>query len=66
MPLEFFWHGKVAKTMDHLPHIHQPTKKCHHGGGLYDRGVALATSMGQGDRQSFVGADQSAAVAVYR
>lgn len=47
VPLEFFWYGKVAMTMDHLPHLHQPVENLTMAVGYNGRGVALATSMGK-------------------
>jgi glycine/D-amino acid oxidase-like deaminating enzyme len=45
--LDYFWSGRVALTLDHLPKISElgPGMWC--GGGYNGRGVAMATAMGQ-------------------
>ncbi len=41
------WGGKVALTLDHLPHLHEPAPGLHAALGYNGRGVALATVMGK-------------------
>ncbi len=44
---EFVWGGKVALTLDHLPHLHEPAPGVHAALGYNGRGVAMATVMGK-------------------
>ena len=44
---QFAWHGKVAVTTDHLPHLHELAPGLWAGMGYNGRGVAMATMMGQ-------------------
>ncbi len=44
---EFVWGGRVAVTLDHLPHLHEPVPGVHAGLGYNGRGVAMATVMGK-------------------
>jgi glycine/D-amino acid oxidase-like deaminating enzyme len=44
---EFVWGGKVALTLDHLPHLHELADGVHAGLGYNGRGVAMATVMGK-------------------
>ena len=44
---EFVWGGKVAVTLDHLPHLHEPAPGVHAALGYNGRGVAMATVMGK-------------------
>jgi len=44
---EFVWGGKVAITLDHLPHLHELAPGVHAGLGYNGRGVAMATVMGK-------------------
>jgi glycine/D-amino acid oxidase-like deaminating enzyme len=46
-PLEFFWSGKVALTLDHLPHIHQLAPGLTAALGCNGRGVGMGTAMGK-------------------
>lgn len=39
--------GRVALTLDHLPHLHEPAPGLHIGLGYNGRGVAMATVMGR-------------------
>lgn len=41
------WHGKVALTIDELPHLHEPEHGLLVGHGYNGRGVAAATTMGK-------------------
>jgi glycine/D-amino acid oxidase-like deaminating enzyme len=43
---EFFWGGRVALTLDHLPHLHELATGVFAGLGYNGRGVAMATAMG--------------------
>ncbi len=44
---EFVWGGKVAITLDHLPHLHELAPGVHAALGYNGRGVAMATVMGK-------------------
>ena len=44
---EFVWGGKVAVTLDHLPHLHELAPGIHATLGYNGRGVAMATVMGK-------------------
>lgn len=44
---EFFWGGRVALTLDHLPHLHELAPGVHAALGYNGRGVAMATVMGK-------------------
>ena len=44
---EFVWGGKVALTLDHLPHLIELAPGVHAGLGYNGRGVAMATVMGK-------------------
>ena len=44
---EFVWGGKVALTLDHLPHLHELAPGVHAALGYNGRGVAMATVMGK-------------------
>jgi glycine/D-amino acid oxidase-like deaminating enzyme len=44
---EFVWGGKVAVTLDHLPHLHELAPGVHAALGYNGRGVAMATVMGK-------------------
>ena len=44
---EFVWGGKVAVTLDHLPHLHELAPGVHAAVGYNGRGVAMATVMGK-------------------
>jgi glycine/D-amino acid oxidase-like deaminating enzyme len=44
---EFAWGGKVALTLDHLPHLHELAPGVYAGLGYNGRGVAMATLMGK-------------------
>jgi glycine/D-amino acid oxidase-like deaminating enzyme len=44
---EFVWGGKVALTLDHLPHLHELASGVYAGLGYNGRGVAMATLMGK-------------------
>jgi glycine/D-amino acid oxidase-like deaminating enzyme len=41
------WGGKVAVTLDHLPHLHELAPGVHAALGYNGRGVAMATVMGK-------------------
>ena len=40
------WGGRIALTVDHLPHIHAPAPGLYIGLGYNGRGVALGSQMG--------------------
>ena len=44
---EFVWGGRVALTLDHLPHLHELAPGVHAGLGYNGRGVAMATVLGK-------------------
>src|SRR5262249_22965351 len=44
---EFVWGGKVALTLDHLPHLHELAPGVLTALGYNGRGVAMATLMGK-------------------
>jgi len=43
---QYRWSGRVAVTVDFLPHIHEPASGLHIVMGYNGRGIALATKMG--------------------
>ena len=45
--IEYYWSGKVALTLDGLPHIHELAPGVYAGLGYNGRGVGMATLMGQ-------------------
>jgi glycine/D-amino acid oxidase-like deaminating enzyme len=45
--LEYYWSGRVAVTLDHLPKIFELGLGMWSGGGYNGRGVAMATSVGR-------------------
>lgn len=47
LKIDYIWGGRIAVTLDHLPHIHQPAPGLHIGLGYNGRGVAMATVMGR-------------------
>jgi glycine/D-amino acid oxidase-like deaminating enzyme len=53
---EFLWGGKVALTLDHLPHLHELGPGAYAGLGYNGRGVAMATLMGKWLAQRVQGA----------
>lgn len=44
---QYHWAGRIALTLDHLPHLHEPAPGLLAALGYNGRGVALATAMGQ-------------------
>ena len=44
---EFVWGGKVALTLDHMPHLHELAPGVFAALGYNGRGVAMATLMGK-------------------
>ncbi|HXV35968.1 MAG TPA: FAD-binding oxidoreductase, partial [Myxococcota bacterium] len=44
--LDYFWSGRVALTLDHLPKIYELGPGLWAGGGYNGRGVAMATALG--------------------
>jgi glycine/D-amino acid oxidase-like deaminating enzyme len=47
MPLEYFWSGKVALTLDHLPHLHELGPGLIAALGCNGRGVGMASALGK-------------------
>ena len=47
IPLDFFWSGHVALTMDHLPHLHELAPGVWTAIGCNGRGVGMCTAMGK-------------------
>ncbi len=45
--IKHYWSGKVALTVDHLPHVHELAPGVYAGLGFNGRGVAMATLMGK-------------------
>ncbi|GEO86160.1 FAD-dependent oxidoreductase [Ciceribacter naphthalenivorans] len=45
-PIERRWYGRVAMTMNHLPHIHEPEPGLLMAAGCQGRGVGLMTALG--------------------
>jgi glycine/D-amino acid oxidase-like deaminating enzyme len=43
----FWWSGKVALTLDHVPHLHEPAPGVLAALGYNGRGVAMATALGK-------------------
>ncbi|MEM9330406.1 MAG: FAD-binding oxidoreductase [Pseudomonadota bacterium] len=46
-PLQHMWTGRVALTLDHVPHIHKLAEGLYSGLGFNGRGVAMATMFGK-------------------
>jgi len=44
--LDFYWSGRIALTLDHLPRVFELGPGLWAGGGYNGRGVAMATAMG--------------------
>ena len=47
LSVEYLWGGRIAVTMDHLPHIHELAPGLITGLGCNGRGVAMATALGK-------------------
>lgn len=45
--LQHMWTGRVALTLDHVPHVHKLADGLYSGLGFNGRGVAMATMMGK-------------------
>jgi sarcosine oxidase len=45
--IESRWAGAVSLTVDHLPHLHEPTPGLHAAIGYNGRGIAMATVIGE-------------------
>ncbi len=45
--LKYIWTGRVALTLDHVPHIHKLADGLYSGLGFNGRGVAMATTFGK-------------------
>lgn len=46
LDVDYLWGGRIAVTLDHLPHVHELGPGLITGLGCNGRGVALATAMG--------------------
>jgi glycine/D-amino acid oxidase-like deaminating enzyme len=46
VPIEKRWYGRVAMTLDHLPHVHEPEPGLLVVAGCQGRGVGLMTALG--------------------
>jgi glycine/D-amino acid oxidase-like deaminating enzyme len=46
VPIEKRWFGRVAMTLDHLPHLHEPEPGLVVAAGCQGRGVGLMTALG--------------------
>ena len=46
LDIEYLWGGRIALTLDHLPHLHELAPGLIAGLGFNGRGVAMATAMG--------------------
>jgi glycine/D-amino acid oxidase-like deaminating enzyme len=46
LPIDFRWAGQLAVTMDHMPHLHEPTPNLIASVGYNGRGVAYSTAIG--------------------
>jgi glycine/D-amino acid oxidase-like deaminating enzyme len=44
--IEKRWYGRVAMTLDHLPHVHEPERGLIIAAGCQGRGVGLMTALG--------------------
>lgn len=44
---DYFWSGRVALTLDHVPHLHEPAPGLHAALGCNGRGVGMATALGK-------------------
>jgi glycine/D-amino acid oxidase-like deaminating enzyme len=47
LPLAFRWAGRLAVTIDHMPHVHEPMPNLIASVGCNGRGVAYSTAMGR-------------------
>ncbi len=56
----FHWAGRVALTLDHLPHLHEPAPGLLAALGYNGRGVALATAVGKALAERALGASADA------
>lgn len=46
VPIEKRWYGRVAMTLDHLPHVHEPEAGLLVAAGCQGRGIGLMTGLG--------------------
>jgi glycine/D-amino acid oxidase-like deaminating enzyme len=46
VPIEKRWFGRVAMTLDHLPHLHEPEPGLVVAAGCQGRGIGLMTALG--------------------
>jgi sarcosine oxidase len=47
VPIDYRWSGKVALTLDHLPHLHELSPGLHAALGCNGRGIGMASSFGK-------------------
>ncbi|CAA2142053.1 FAD-binding oxidoreductase [Hyphomicrobium sp. ghe19] len=46
VPIEKRWYGRIAMTLDHLPHVHEPDAGLLVAAGCQGRGIGLMTGLG--------------------
>jgi len=59
IPFDFFWSGRVALTLDHLPHLHELGPGLFAALGCNGRGVGMASAMGKTVADLFRGMAES-------
>nr|WP_255599925.1 FAD-binding oxidoreductase [Afifella sp. IM 167] len=59
VPITHRWSGKVAITLDHLPHIHEPEPGVLAALGFNGRGVAMSTLLGRTLAARILGEEES-------
>jgi glycine/D-amino acid oxidase-like deaminating enzyme len=60
VPVTHRWFGRVAMTLDHLPHIHEPEPGLLTAVGCQGRGIGLQTALGEAFANAFVSGDRAA------
>lgn len=60
------WSGKVAMTVDSLPHVHEPAPGLYCALGFNGRGMAMGTAFGQEMGRALAGAGQALPLAPLR
>jgi glycine/D-amino acid oxidase-like deaminating enzyme len=58
VPVTHRWFGRVAMTLDHLPHIHEPAPALLTVVGCQGRGIGLQTALGEALATSIVSGDR--------
>lgn len=58
VPVTHRWFGRVAMTLDHLPHIHEPAPALLTAVGCQGRGIGLQTALGEALATSIVSGDR--------